>query len=60
MKDKGNRIKDLAKFDLCEEFADCFDLPIDYVWQEFVDPTFAEYEEVERILSSYPDPSSPE
>lgn len=51
-----NRIKDLAKFDLCEEFADCFCLTVEYVWSEFIDPNFAEFEDVERVLSSFPDP----
>ena len=52
---ESNRIKDLAKYDLCEEFADCFCLTVEYVWTEFIDPNFAEFEDVERVLSSYPD-----
>lgn len=55
---KGNRIRDLAKFDLCEEFADCFCLTVEYVWAEFVDPNFAEFEDVELVLSAFPDPSN--
>lgn len=54
---KGNRIRDLAKFDLCEEFADCFNVPVEYVWTEFIDPNFAEFEDVELILSAFPGPA---
>lgn len=41
------------KYELCEEFADHFCLPTDYVWLEFVDPNFATTEEVQAILSNY-------
>lgn len=49
-------MRDLAKFDLCEEFADSFYLTVDYVWTEFINPNFAEYEDVERVLSAFPVP----
>lgn len=51
---EANRIRDLAKFDLCEEFADSYNLPVDYVWLEFIDPNFSEFEDVKFILESYP------
>lgn len=40
-------------FDLCEQFAEAHDLPVDYVWQEFVDPSFSTPEEVLRILLAF-------
>lgn len=43
----------LHAFDLCEQFAAAYDLPVDYVWQEFVDPSIATPEEVELILGTY-------
>lgn len=42
-----------CKYALCEEFADEYCLPTDYVWQEFVDPNLASIEEVAYILSNY-------
>lgn len=40
-------------FDLCEQFATAHDLPVDYVWQEFVDPSIATPEEVECVLLAF-------
>jgi len=35
---------------LCEEFAALHELPVEYVWQEFVDPTVASLEAVTKAL----------
>ena len=43
----------LRAFDLCEQFAAIHDLPVDYVWQEFVDPSISTPEEVECILLAF-------
>lgn len=43
----------LHAFDLCEQFAAVHDLPVDYVWQEFVDPSIATPEEVMSILLAF-------
>jgi hypothetical protein len=55
---ESNRIKDLAKFDVCEEFADFFNLSVEYVWTEFVNPNYAEYDDVVNVLKSYNFPNS--
>lgn len=43
----------LHAFDLCEQFAAIHDLPVDYVWQEFTDPSISTLEEVECILLAF-------
>lgn len=41
------------KFALCEEFADEKELPVDYVYLEFVDPNTASLEAVQFVLSRF-------
>ena len=41
------------KFRLCEEFAEENELPVDYVWDEFVNPEDSSFEEVQFVLSRY-------
>ena len=38
------------KFPMCEEFASVFELPIDYVYAEFVNPDEATLDEVAQTL----------
>lgn len=45
--------EDELKFALCEEFADEQDLPVDYVWEEFVNPETASLDEVQFVLSRF-------
>jgi hypothetical protein len=40
-------------FDLCEQFAAIQGIPVDYVWQEFVDPSISTPEEVECVLLAF-------
>lgn len=35
---------------ICEEFAERYELPVDYVYMEFVDPTVATLEAVTQAL----------
>lgn len=37
-------------FLLCEEFAAFHELPVEYIWMEFVDPSVADLETVTRAL----------
>jgi hypothetical protein len=43
----------LEAFELCEQFADYLELPVDYVWQEFGDPGILSCEELMEIFSQY-------
>ena len=43
----------LCAFDLCEQFAAINGLPVDYIWQEFIDPSISSAEEVDYILSAF-------
>lgn len=43
----------LEAFELCEQFADYLELPVDYVWQEFGDPGILSCEELMEIFSEY-------
>ena len=43
----------LEAFELCEQFADYLELPVDYVWQEFGDPGTLSCEELMEIFSQY-------
>lgn len=43
----------LHAFDLCEQFAAAHELPVDYVWQEFVDPSISTPEEVMCVLLAF-------
>jgi hypothetical protein len=47
------QMEDELKFALCEEFADEQMLPVEYVWQEFVNPEICTLEEVRDVLTSY-------
>jgi hypothetical protein len=40
-------------FDLCEQFAAIHGIPVDYVWQEFVDPSSSTPDEIEQILGVF-------
>lgn len=46
-------MEDELKFALCEEFADEKELPVDYVYMEFVDPNYASFEEVQFVLNRF-------
>jgi hypothetical protein len=35
---------------LCEAFAALHELPVEYIWMEFVDPTVANSETVTKVL----------
>jgi hypothetical protein len=43
----------IEAFDLCEQFATIHELTVDYVWQEFVDPSISTPDEVVRVLSAF-------
>lgn len=43
----------LDRFELCEQFADYLELPVDYIWQEFADPGILTAEEILSIFSEY-------
>lgn len=43
----------LYAFDLCEQFAAIHGLPVDYIWQEFVDPSIASADEIEQVLGAF-------
>ena len=43
----------LYAFDLCEQFAAIHDIPVDYVWQEFIDPSVSSVEDIEQILGAF-------
>ena len=63
--DKGTEIKRMTSnpqspphdvleaFELCEQFADYLELPVDYIWQEFGDPGILSCEELMEIFSQY-------
>jgi hypothetical protein len=40
----------MEAYQLCEEFAALHELPVEYVWMEFVDPTVASLETVTKAL----------
>ena len=42
--------EDMEAYRLCEEFAATNELPVEYVWMEFVDPTVASLEAVTKAL----------
>jgi exonuclease VII small subunit len=44
----------MEAYQLCEEFAAHHELPVEYVWQEFVDPTVANLEAVIKALDFGP------
>ena len=41
------------KFPICEEFASVFELPLDYVYAEFVNPDEATLDEVVQTLEPF-------
>lgn len=41
------------RFELCEQFADYIEVPVDYVWQEFGDPGILSAEELMDIFLQY-------
>lgn len=44
---------ELYTFELCEQFAAIHGIPVDYVWQEFVDPTISTEDEIVNILGAF-------
>lgn len=44
---------ELFKFVMCEKFADFYGFPTDYVYEEFVNPENATFEQVKNILMHY-------
>jgi hypothetical protein len=40
----------MEAYELCEGFAAAHELPVEYVWQEFVDPTVSSLEAVTKAL----------
>lgn len=46
-------MEDELKFALCEEFASEMELPVDYVYAEFVDPNTSCLQEVKSVLDSF-------
>jgi hypothetical protein len=40
----------MEAYQLCEAFAAAHELTVEYVWQEFVDPTVASLETVTKVL----------
>ncbi len=50
--DKAQK-EDELKFALCEEFASEMELPVDYVYAEFVDPNTTSLQEVKSVLDSF-------
>jgi hypothetical protein len=40
----------MEAYQLCEAFASAHELPVEYVWMEFVDPTVASLEAVTKAL----------
>lgn len=43
----------LDAFELCEQFADYLELPVDYIWSEFADPSVLTCEEIMSIFMEY-------
>lgn len=43
----------IERFELCEQFADYCEVPVDYVWQEFGDPAVLTAEELMEIFTKY-------
>lgn len=50
---KNTLDREELKFALCEEFADEQCLPVDYVWEEFINPEESSLEEVQFVLSRF-------
>ena len=43
----------LEAIELCEQFADYLELPVDYIWQEFGNPGILSRKELMEIFSQY-------
>jgi hypothetical protein len=43
----------IDNFELCEQFADYLEVPVDYVWSEFADPSILTSEEIMSIFMQY-------
>ena len=43
----------IDRFELCEQFADYLEVPVDYVWSEFADPGVLTTEEIVSIFMEY-------
>ncbi len=51
--DEKAKMEDELKFALCEEFASEMELPVDYVYAEFVDPNTSCLQEVKFVLDRF-------
>jgi hypothetical protein len=40
----------MEAYSICDQFAERYELPVEYVWMEFVDPTVATLEAVTQAL----------
>jgi hypothetical protein len=43
----------LDRFELCEQFANYLEVPVDYVWSEFANPGILTTDEIMAIFSQY-------